>query len=167
MNATKNLRGEFAAAAAFVASDAQLFEITIKPLDNFLRVCHEQALLFGHGLVVYLTTDLERTAFSWLVLGLDGVLIGDRFRLGRFDIEIALNRVENAVDELSCFVSRETARDFQSFVDRDRPRRRFLQKFVNREAEQIAIDQRHPRDAPMFGARTDAFVNFFEVREGA
>src|ERR1041385_739378 len=78
-------------------------------------------------------------------------------------VEVSLDGVENAVDELRGFVRREAACDLESFVDRYRARRWLVKKFVDGEAQDIAIDDGHTRDTPVFGARTDAFVEQFEV----
>ena len=58
-------------------------------------------------------------------------------------VEVAFDGVENAVDELGRFVSREAARDLECFVDSDSAWRRLVQKFVDGEAQDIAIDDGH------------------------
>ena len=73
-------------------------------------------------------------------------------------VEVAFYSVENAVNKLCRFVSREPARDFERFVDCDGAWRRLLQKFVDSEAKDVAIDDSHARDTPVFGARADALV---------
>src|SRR6266404_7824531 len=91
------------------------------------------------------------------------VLFGFRLRFslglsfGRIDmllrlllIQIALDGVEDAVDELGGFVSREAAGNFESFVDGDGARCRLVQKLINGKPQNIAIDDRHTRNAPVF-----------------
>src|SRR5437762_2609401 len=94
------------------------------------------------------------------------------FNFFRFDmllrlflIKIALDGVEDAVDELGCFVSGEPSRDFQGFVDGDSARSGFVEEFVDGESQDVAIDDRHAGYAPMFGARTYALVERFQTRE--
>ena len=100
------------------------------------------------------------------------LLIGVRifFRLfGRLDIflrlllvEVALDGVEDAVYELCCFVSGKTAGNLECLVDCNCARRGFVKKLVHGEAQDIAIDNCHSRDAPVFGARADALVKLLQ-----
>src|SRR6266496_6206106 len=82
-------------------------------------------------------------------------------------IQVTLNGVENTVDELRSFVSREAASYFQGFVDSDRARSRFVKEFVNGEAKNVAVDNRHAWNAPMFRARTNALVQGLEMRKSS
>ena len=68
-------------------------------------------------------------------------------------------RVEDAVDELCRFKGREAAGDLQSFVDNDGVGRVLEEKFVNREAKNVAVDDRHSLDAPVFGPGLNAVVD--------
>jgi hypothetical protein len=90
-----------------------------------------------------------------------------RFTFRRFLVEVALNRVQDSVYELRGFVGREAASNFQRFINRDCARCRFVQEFVNRESEHIAINEGHAIDAPVLGTGTNAFVDFFKVRKSA
>ena len=58
-------------------------------------------------------------------------------------VEVAFNRVEDSVDKLGGFVGGETAGDFQGFVNCDRAWRWFVEKLVNGQAQDIAIDYGH------------------------
>ena len=78
-------------------------------------------------------------------------------------VEISLDGIEYAVDELRGFVSREATRDLERFIDCYGAWCRFVKKLVDGEAQDVAIDDRHARDAPVFGARADAFVEQFEI----
>src|SRR2546425_1117760 len=42
-----------------------------------------------------------------------------------------------------------------------------MKELVNRESQDVAIDQSHSRDTPVFGARTNPFVDFREIRQRA
>src|SRR5688572_488472 len=82
-------------------------------------------------------------------------------------VEVAFDGVENAVDKLRSFVSGKTARNLEGFVDCDGARRRLVKKFVDGEAQDVAIDDGHAGDTPVFGSRTDAIVKEFEIRKSS
>src|SRR5215472_6452173 len=67
-------------------------------------------------------------------------------------VKIALDSVEDTVDELGGFVSRKATGNFQRFIDRYGAGRGFEKEFVDGEPENIAIDDGHARDAPVLGA---------------
>src|SRR5436305_3041562 len=70
-------------------------------------------------------------------------------------VEVALDGIEDAVDELCGFVGREATGDFERFVDGDGARRRLMQEFIDGEAQDVAINDSHARDAPVLSARLD------------
>src|SRR5262249_49754855 len=78
-------------------------------------------------------------------------------------VEVALDGVEDAVDELCGFVGREAASDFERLVDGYGARRRFVEKLVHCQAQNIAIDDGHARNAPVFRTRANAIVEQFRV----
>src|SRR6266508_2309457 len=82
-------------------------------------------------------------------------------------IQVTLDGVENTVDELRSFVSREAASYFQGFVDGDRARGRFVKEFVDGKAKNIAVDNRHAGNAPVFRARTYALVEGLEMHQSS
>src|ERR1700741_107465 len=84
-----------------------------------------------------------------------------------FLVEIALYGVEDAVDELGSFVSGKAAGNFECFIDCDSARRWFVQKFINRETQDIAINDRHSRNAPVFRSRADTLVKRVQMRKRA
>ena len=75
--------------------------------------------------------------------------------------------VEDAVDELRGFVSGKATRDFERLVDGNRARRRLVKEFINGKAKDVAIHGRHPIDTPMLGARFNAGINLFHMRQRA
>src|ERR1051326_5041916 len=79
------------------------------------------------------------------------------------EFEIAFDGVENSVDELRRFVRGKAAGNFQGLVDRNGARRGLVQEFVNSQAQDLAIDQRHPRDAPVFSARTNSLIDLLQI----
>jgi hypothetical protein len=48
MDPAKDLRGELAPALALQTGDAQLLEVTVKSLDDFIGVIEKKALLVSH-----------------------------------------------------------------------------------------------------------------------
>ena len=72
--------------------------------------------------------------------------------LGSLLIQVTLDGVEDAVDELGRFECREAARYFESLVYRDGARGGFVKKLVNGEPEDVPIDGGHAIDAPMLSA---------------
>ena len=77
---------------------------------------------------------------------------GRAFTLRSLLIQITLDGVEDAVDELGRFESREAARYFERFIYRDGARGGFVKKLVNGEPEDVPIDRGHAVDAPMLSA---------------
>src|SRR5690606_24475842 len=87
------------------------------------------------------------------------------FALAVFQIELYC--VQNAVDELGGFECGKAPRDLESFVDNDRVRRVGIKKLVNGETKNVAVNDRHTFDAPMFGACADLVVNLIKLVECA
>src|SRR5829696_5227301 len=120
-----------------------------------------------------LTTGYFAVAFGLLVaavaLGAGLLLLGvaDGVFLRALAVEVALDGVEDAVDELRGLVGREAARDLQRLVDGDRARRLLVEELVDGHAQDVPVHDGHARDAPVLGARADALVDLFEVRERA
>jgi hypothetical protein len=84
--------------------------------------------------------------------------------LDRFAIEIAFDRVENAVDKLGRLTGRETTGNFERLVDGDGLGRCGLEKkFEDGHAEQVTIDDGHAWDAPVFSANPDPLVDLLEI----
>jgi hypothetical protein len=80
-------------------------------------------------------------------------------------VQVSLDGVEDAVDELRRLVGGEAPGDFERFVDGDGARRRLVQELVDGQPQDIAIDDGHTRDAPVLCARAYALVQLRKVRE--
>src|SRR5437660_10790925 len=82
-------------------------------------------------------------------------------------IKIALDGVEDSVDELRGLVRGKSAGDFEGLIYRYGARRGLVQELVNSETQDVAIHQRHARDAPVFGARANSFVDLWQIFQRA
>src|SRR5262245_22300737 len=88
--------------------------------------------------------------------------------LRRVIIQVAFDGVEQAIDKLSCVTGREAAGDFECFVDRHRFRVcGLVDEFIDRHPQQIAVDDRHSYNPPIFGTQSDPLVNFVKMSDRA
>jgi len=101
---------------------------------------------------------------KWKIASL--LAVGGRRRL--VALEIALDRVEYTVDELSCFERREAPRYFERFVYHDGLWRvLFVEEFVDGESKDVPVYDGHPLDAPVLGAPFNQLVYFVEAGDRA
>src|SRR6185312_2555471 len=82
-------------------------------------------------------------------------------------VEVALDGVKDTVDKLRSFVGREPSRYLECFVDGDSAWSSFVKKFVDCETKDVAIDDCHSRNAPVFSAQPNALVQLAGIRERA
>src|SRR5579883_125129 len=80
---------------------------------------------------------------------------------------LAVHRVQYAIDELYGFFARKLARQLQRLVDRHRRGRSAAGHFVYGHAQDVAIDHRHPFEAPVRRVARNALVHLGPVFDGA
>lgn len=96
-----------------------------------------------------------------------GAGIGGRGVAFGFALEIEFDRVEYAIDELRGLKGRKTPCDLKSFIYHHRVRRVFEKEFVNREAENVTVNDRHSLNTPMLGPGPYLIVQRRDVSERA
>ena len=88
-------------------------------------------------------------------------------RLGGLVLEIELNGVEDAVDELSSFEGRKATGYLKSFVDDNGMWGVFKKELVNGKAKNVAVDNGHSFDTPMLSTGADAVVDRVPLAQSA
>ena len=87
-----------------------------------------------------------------------------RFGRDQITIKIALDRVEDTIDELRRLAGRESAGNLERLVDRDGLWcARLEEKFEYRHPKQVPVNDRHALDSPVFGSDPDPLVDLIEM----
>src|SRR5437588_6185702 len=113
----ENTRGELASLSPLRTKCAELLDVGVETVDNVAGI--------GDELCVRLTHDAQFSSKRWPLRRIFGIVkfedrlgffISGRRGFGRLLVQVALNRIKNSVYELRCFIGRESAGDFQSFI---------------------------------------------------
>lgn len=80
-------------------------------------------------------------------------------------LKVLLYSVEDPVDKLCSFVGGETPCDLKGFIYDDCVRGRLKKELVDRKAEDVAVHNRHPFDAPVFRAGPDLVIDLGKAFE--
>src|SRR5688572_21864283 len=82
-------------------------------------------------------------------------------------LQVELDRIENAVDELRSFKRRKSPGDLKCLVDHYSVRRVFEKKLVNRKPKHVSVNYRHPFDAPMLRSGSYPIVDLLKILDRA